>query len=170
MSHECVVAIYESFEKAKDAILALERANVPHDQVSFVTHSVDQEVPDEKAVEYGDETEHHAAAGAGMGGLLGLLLGTPLLTVGGVGAMLIAGPVATGLLGAIVGGFLGAMTGWGVHTDHVRQYEDKVTAGALLVVVNGNPRQVADAEGVLQKTDSLEVHRHAETSADSVEP
>jgi hypothetical protein len=169
MSAQCVVALYESFDEAKAAIRALEEADYPRGQVSFVTHSVKNEVPKEDALQYGDKTERNAAKGAGVGGLLGLLLGSPLLAVSGVGAVLIAGPIATGLAGAIVGGFLGAMSGWGVHVDHVRRYEKEVAAGSLLVVAQGDPQQVAQAERILQQTDAQEVHLHAETSADSVD-
>jgi hypothetical protein len=170
MSQDCVVAVYESFAKAKEAVQALENSTFPSEQVSFVTHSVTEELPQEDSLQYGDKTERNAARGAGVGGLIGMLLGTPLVTVGGLGAVLIAGPIATGLAGAIVGGLLGAMTGWGVHADHVHRYEKKVSEGALLVVANGDPQQVAEATKVLQQTDADEIHLHAETSADSVSP
>lgn len=170
MTNECVVAVYPSFEKARLAIQALDQADYPAEQVSLVTHSVQGEVPRDETLQYGDKTERNAATGAGIGGLVGVLLGSPLLTVGGIGAVLIAGPIAVGLTGALVGGFLGAMSGWGVHTDHVLDYEKKVAEGAILVVVNGNPQQVAEAEGILQEADADELHRHSESSADSVDP
>lgn len=170
MSQECVVAVYESFAQARDAVQALEKARFPSDQVSFVTHSVENEVPGEDLPQYGDKARRNAAKGAGMGGLLGTLLGTPLVTVTGIGAILIAGPVAMGLTGAIVGGFLGAMSGWGVSAGHVRRYEEKVKEGALLVIVNGAPQDVARAEKILQQSEAEAVHLHARTSADTVEP
>lgn len=80
-------------------------------------------------LQYGDETERIAAKGAGVGGLVGMLLGTALVTT---------------------------VTGWGIHTDHVRRYEKKIAQGRLLVIANGNPRQVAKAETVLQETDADE--------------
>lgn len=168
MSQECVVAIYDSFAKAKDAIQLLDQSDFPSEQVSFVTHSVEDEVPQEDSLEYGDKTERNAARGAGVGGLLGVLLGAPLLTASGV-TVLIAGPIALGLTGVVVGGLLGAMSGWGVHADHVSQYEDKVREGALLVIANGDPQEVAEAQKVLQQTEADEVHLHAETSADTVD-
>jgi hypothetical protein len=75
-----------------------------------------------------------------------------------------------GLAGAIVGGFLAALQGWSVHRDHVGDYEKQVAEGSLLVIAHGDPLQVAEAESALQKTQADEVHLHAETSADSVEP
>jgi uncharacterized membrane protein len=172
MSQECVVAVYDSFEKAKGGIQALDQAHFPENQVSFVAHNMHSVVPkeQEEALQFGDQTEINAAKGAGLGGLVGILISAPIATIAGVGAVLIAGPIAMGLAGAIVGGFMGAMSGWGVHRDHVRRYENKVAEGSLLVIANGNPREVAEAEKILLESDADEVYMHAETSADTVDP
>jgi hypothetical protein len=169
MSEQCVVAVYDSFAKAKMGVQKLEATGYPTNQISLVTRSLTDQVPEREELQYGDETEKSAATGAGLGGLVGLLLGTPLLTIPGIGAMLIAGPIAMGLAGALVGGFLGAMGGWGVHTDHVRGYEQQVAEGKLLVIAHGDPLQVAKAEELLTATEASEVHLHAETSADTVD-
>ena len=115
----------------------------------------------------GDETEKSTAVGAATGGLLGILLGAPLLAIPGIGPALVAGPLAAGLTGAAVGGFLGSMQGWGVHEDHIKQYQRAVDEGKLLVVATGNPQQVAEAKGVLQGTKALTVNTHADNSADA---
>lgn len=167
---ECVVGIYDRFDKAKDAVQALEDAEYPAERVSLVTQPVDKAVDENEPLQYGDKTERNAATGAGMGGLIGALLGTPLVAIGGVGTLLLAGPIATGIAGAIVGGFLGAMSGWGVHEDNIQRYEQQVADGSLLVIANGDPLQVAEAQQILRQTEAIEVHRHAETSADAVEP
>lgn len=170
MPSQCVVAVYDSFPLASSAIHALENSEFPADQVSLVTHDVEKEVPRTEPMQYGDDTHRDAAKGAGVGGLLGLLLGAPLLAIPGIGPMLIAGPLAVGMTGAIVGGFLGSMVGWGVHADHVAEYEKKVREGALLVVASGDPDDVALAQRVLQATDARSVDLHAKTSADEVSP
>src|SRR5262245_46874464 len=114
-SRESVVAVFESLDQAKDAVRALEQAGFPHEQVSLVSRSVKKELPREKDVlEKDDQAAPDARTGATLGGLVGLLLGAPLLTIPGVGLVLLAGPIATAITGAIVGGFLGSMAGWGV--------------------------------------------------------
>lgn len=169
MANHCVVAVYESFDQAREGVQALEKSTFPSEQVSLVTHSVPEEFLQGKVLQYGDETEKDAAKGAGLGGLLGLLLGTPLLMIPGVGQVLVAGPLATGLTGAIVGGFLGAMGGWGVHTDHAQQYEEQVKQGRLLVIANGDPQQVAEAQRLLRETAAENIQLHVPTSADAPE-
>jgi hypothetical protein len=169
ISQDCVVAVYDSFDKARTGIWELEKAEFPPDQVSLVTHDVRHELPRGEALQHGDNAERNAARGAGFGGLLGLLIGAPLLAIPGVGPVLLAGPLAAGMTGAIVGGFLGSMSGWGVHADHIREYEQLVHQGSVLVVANGDPVQLAEAKRILDGTPAREVHVHAEEAADSPE-
>lgn len=169
MFNHCVVAIFATFEDAKAAVQALEKSSCPSEQVSLVTHNVPEEAPQEEALQTGDAAEKDAAKGAGVGGLLGLLLGTPLLMVPGVGPVLVAGPLAVGMTGAIVGGFMGAMNGWGVHEDEVEFYEEKVKQGKFLVVANGDPKQTAEAQRILRGTNAEDIRFHAPTSADAPE-
>jgi hypothetical protein len=169
MNQDCVVAIYDSFEVAGAGIKALEKGGYPDEQVSFVTSVMDDALPRNAAMASGDEAENQSATGAVAGGLLGALMGAPLLAVPGLGPVLAIGPIATGLTGAIVGGFLGAMSGWGVHEDHLQSYQDQVREGKVVIVANGRPDQVAHARELLRDTDPTELHMHAQTSADSPE-
>ena len=171
MFHECVVAVYKSLDEAKAAVQKLEEAHFRHDQVSLVTHSVRGQIEgdDERTLQFGDNSERNAVKGAGIGGLFGLLLGAPLLAIPGLGAVLLAGPLAAGITGAIVGGFLGSMSGWGVHPNHIREYEQRVRAGAILVVVNGTPQEIAEAQRLLQDTHAEEVVLHAQASDETAE-
>jgi len=167
----CVVGVFDSLKEARGAIETLDESSVPAEQVSLVKYNVSGELPaeEEEVLQSGDNTEKDAAKGAGVGGLVGLLLGAPLLLVPGVGHVLIAGPLSAALTGSIVGGFLGAMVGWGVHEDHVEQYQEKVRQGKLLVVVNGNPEDVTEAHRLLRETAAEEVNLHMPTSADAPE-
>jgi len=169
MPRQCVVAVLDSLSDAKAAIERLESSGVSEDAISLVTKHVEEELPETKPLEYGDDTQRDIAKGAGAGGLLGVLLGAPLLAIPGVGLVLAAGPIAAGLTGAVLGGFLGAMTGWGVSKGHVGEYEEKVREGASLVVVMGDPATVAEAETLLKESPASSVDLHAETSADDVD-
>lgn len=170
MSRQCVVAVYKSMETAQKAVHTLDESKFPSDQVSLVANSVHQDLKSTTPIQYGDEAKNDAAFGAGVGGLLGFFAAAPLLTIPGIGLMLIAGPISAGLAGAIVGGFLGALNGWGVHEDHVKDYEDKVKKGACLVVANGDPYEVDYAKQILSKTDAKKVALYAHESADEVNP
>ena len=170
MYGQSVVAIYDSLAAAEGAMLVLKHSGVPSEQISLVAKQVKGSGPEEAALDMGDRAESDAATGAGIGGLVGLLAGAPLLAIPGVGLILAAGPIATALTGAIVGGFLGSMQGWGVQSDRVEDYEAKVRAGDVLVIVTGPPRDVAQAVRLLQTTPATSVETHAESPSDDVEP
>jgi len=165
------VGIFDGLPAAEAAVNALEKMGFADRQVSLVTHAVKSEVPvhQEAEMEFGDQGVNNAMKGAGLGGLFGALVGSPLLLVSGLGAAVIAGPVAAAATGMVLGGFLGGMSGWGVHTDHVREYEEKVKEGQVLVIVSGDAEDVAKAEQVLKGTEAVDVQLHAETEADSPE-
>ncbi|WDI41803.1 hypothetical protein [Bremerella sp. P1] len=170
MSRHCTVAVFDDFSAAQEAVHKLDESTFPSDQVSLVANSVHQDLQSTNILQYGDESQKDAAFGAGVGGLLGFFMAAPLLTIPGFGLMLIAGPITAGFTGAIVGGLLGSMLGWGVHEDHVAEYEDEVRQGAFLVVANGDPFDVDFAKQVLDQTNARSVAMHVRESADSVEP
>lgn len=167
MAQQCVVGIFSALDAARPALEALEQENYSDKQVSLVTSSVEKQVENEEMLEYGDKGAEKAAKGAGVGGLIGMLLGAPLLMVPGVGPLVIAGPLAMGMTGGIVGGFLGAMSGWGVEPENVEKYQQKVTDGAVLIVVEGPPDEVARAHEILSANSPEEVRLHAKSGTDS---
>lgn len=168
VSQQCVVGVYKTFDEARYAIDSLEAAKYPPAQVSLVTHNVREEAPVEE-LQYGDKAEANATRGAGLGGLVGALLGAPLLTIPGLGVVVAAGPIGTALAGAIVGGLLGGFSGWGIHEDHAREYEVHVQQGDWLVVADGDPGEVAAAQAILEATNAERVDLHARNSSDSPE-
>lgn len=198
-SKECVVAVYKSLAEAGDAISAIDRHGFPMRLITLVSASLRgeadvpgqpghcyRELPAEcprscqgsaecewsgacvpKILQYGDDMEKNAAIGAGTGGLLGLLAGAGVVTVAKGEAVVLLGPIIA--TSAIVGTFVGAMFGWGVHLNQLSWYERKVKAGKSLLLVHGNPLEVARAKRVLQDTHPAELHLRAESSADAYE-
>lgn len=155
-----VVGVYSSFDQMHHAIRALETSDFPSDQVSLASPGAGASLPQRDLLTQGDKTEPNAAQGAGSGALVGMLLAAPLLTVPGVGAMVVVGPLLTGLTGAVVGGLMGAMSGWGVEEDQVQRYEARLREGCFLVVAHGDPRELATAQRALRETDYLELKQH----------
>ena len=105
----------------------------------------------------GVETElgSKAAEGAGVGGAIGGTVGAiaaALVAVGttlaipGLG-MVIAGPLAAAVAGAgagaATGGLVGALVGWNMPEERVRQYDEGIRKGGILMGVR--PRNDEDA-------------------------
>ncbi|QDU94429.1 DUF1269 domain-containing protein [Lignipirellula cremea] len=170
MSGQCVVAVFPNLAAAVKGVRIVEDAGVPHHCVSLVQRDVSKEAAHPEDMQHGDMAENRAAEGAGLGGLLGLLLGAPLLMIPGVGLVLAAGPIAAGLTGAMVGGFLGSMSGWGVPDNHIAEYEEQVREGSVLVIIDSNPEELARAANLLQESEATAIDTHVETSADKVSP
>ena len=61
------------------------------------------------------------------------------------------------------------MSGWGIHSDRIREYETLVREGAVLVVANGDPREVAAAKRVLDETAPSQIHVHMKASDEAPE-
>lgn len=158
---ECVVGVFNDFSAARDAVLALNQAGFAKERISLIAAGVDERPEVQEVLQYGDNTTKDAATGAGIGGLLGLVIGGTALTVSGLGPIFAAGYIASTLTGAIAGALLGAMAGWGVHEDHIAQYEDLIREGKTLVLYHGDPRETAGAERLLQSSNAEEVFLHA---------
>jgi hypothetical protein len=100
-----------------------------------------------------------AASGGALGGLTGLLVGLGALAIPGVGPIMLAGATATalattlagGAIGAVTGGLLGALIGLGIPEDRARVYNDRVSRGDYLVMVEGTDAEIARAEAILHR-------------------
>ena len=106
----------------------------------------------------GKETElgNKAAEGAGIGGAIGGTVGAIAAAVAAIGTSLvlpglglvIAGPIAAAIAGAGAGaaggGLIGALVGWGMPEERVKDYEEGVKKGGILMGLR--TRNAEDAE------------------------
>jgi len=105
----------------------------------------------------GRETElgTKAAEGAGIGGAIGGSIGAIAAAIAAVGTtialpglgLVIAGPLAAALAGAgagaATGGIVGALIGWGIPEERVKEYDQGIRDGGILMAVR--PRNDEDA-------------------------
>ena len=105
----------------------------------------------------GTETElgNKAAEGAGVGGAIGGTVGAIAAAVAAVGTsiaipglgLVLAGPIAAALAGAgagaATGGLVGALVGWNMPEVRVKEYEEGISNGGILMGVR--PRNDEDA-------------------------
>jgi hypothetical protein len=166
--NQCVVGVFDSIEKAEAAVRALLRAGFTPEHVSLVKRHLDPAGETAARLSVGDDSVRDAAIGGALGSLAGIAGAATLISVTGIGLILLTGPLVT-LTGAIVGAFLGAMRGWGVHETNIRHYEGLVESGHVLVVVAGEPTEVEKAEKMLRDSRADHVHLHAKASDESPE-
>jgi hypothetical protein len=137
---------------------------VPADQISIIGRDVQSENRVNGFITTRDLVGASAATGAWVGGLLGLLTGTALLFLPGVGPFVVLGPLAAGAInaaeGALVGSGVGAVLGHFVHKRDLPRYEQLVRDGSYLVVVHGTEDDVTRAQQVLAEVGARDVERH----------
>ncbi len=96
-----------------------------------------------------------AAEGAGIGGAIGGTVGAVAAAIAAIGTsvvipglgLIVAGPLAAALAGAgagaATGGLVGALVGWNIPEERVKQYDEAIKNGGILMGVH--PRTEEDA-------------------------
>jgi len=171
-----VVAVYESHDRAENAIRELQKDGFDMKHLSIVGKDYHTE---EHVVGYyntGDRMLYWGKLGAFWGGFWGLLLGSAFFWVPGIGQVLVAGPLVMWIVGAleeaaVVGGVsaLGAaLFSIGIPKNSVVLYETEVKNGKLLLVVHGTADEVQRASSLLKQSRAKTTTVHAEPAVAGV--
>lgn len=158
------VGVFSTRRDAEHALNELHSSGFPMNKVSVIARDADKQ-DDIAGVDVsdrvGNKADEGAATGALTGGVLGgatgLLVGLGALAIPGVGPVLLAGEVATalattlagGAIGAAAGSLVGALVGLGIPEEQARVYNERVSRGEYLVIVDGNESEIARAETIL---------------------
>ena len=165
-----VIAIYDTHERAERAIKQLQEAGVDMKSLSIAgkdTHT------DEHVVGYynaGNRMMHWAKVGALWGGFWGLLFGSGLFLIPGLGPILVAGPlvawIVAGLEGAAVAGGVSAvgagLVSIGIPKDSVLKYEVALKTDKYLLIVHGTEGAVTTAKNIIAATEHSSYTVHGE--------
>jgi hypothetical protein len=129
---------------------------------------------DEHVVGYyntGDRMKYWGKVGAFWGGFWGLLFGSAMFAIPGLGPILVAGPlvawIIAGLEGAAVVGGVSAvgagLVSIGIPKDSVLKYDVALKTDKFLLVVHGTPEAVAKAKDIIGGTEHSSYTVHGET-------
>jgi uncharacterized protein (TIGR02271 family) len=143
--HHAVVGVFETKERAEQAVADLKAAGFDDDKIGMVHRDTEG-----NTVRTGAADETYAEEGAAIGAATAggaLALGSLAMTFGVIpviGPILAVGPLAAALIsgaaGAAAGGITGALIGWGIPEEDAEFYEKEVQAGRYLVTVDANGR------------------------------
>jgi len=96
-----------------------------------------------------------AVTGGVTGGLLTLIGGLGVLLIPGFGLAIAAESILATLLasglGAGTGGLIGALQGWFIPEDQAKFYNDRVSQGDYLVMIEGTEEELRQAESLLNR-------------------
>jgi uncharacterized membrane protein len=171
VDNTAVIAVYNSHEEAEKAIRELQQSGFDMQKLSIVGKDYHTE---EDVVGYyntGDRMKSWGKMGAFWGGLWGMLFGSAVFLVPGVGAMLAAGPLVAWIVGAlegavVVGGVsaLGAaLFSIGIPKNSIIEYETQLKAGKFVVIAHGSPEEVRIGKDTLAMTQHQGVEQHSFT-------
>jgi hypothetical protein len=166
MMSRMVLGVFGDRIDAEDAIQELEDRGFNPKDMSIIMK--DKGESESFARDTGTSVAEGALTGATTGGVIGalagLLVGIGAVTIPGVGALFIAGPIATALgltgaagstltgalTGALAGGLVGGLVGLGVPEEDARVYEDRIKAGAILLIVPASEMNEVEVKGVME--------------------
>ena len=150
-----VVAVFESYNQAEDAVRELQKSSFDMTELSIVGKDYHT---DEHVVGYyntGDRMMYWGKLGAFWGGLWGMLFGSAFFWVPGVGPLLVAGPLVTWIVGALEGAVMmggisalgAALVSIGISKNNVLQYEACLKAGKFLLILHATPAGSGTGQG-----------------------
>src|SRR5690349_17588417 len=152
-----LTGLFRDRDSAERAYQSISDRGYSRDDVNLVMSDETRRRHFTGATADGRETElgTKAAEGAGIGGAIGGSLGAIAAAIAAVGTtialpglgLVIAGPLAAAIAGAgagaATGGIIGALIGWGIPEERVKQYDEGIREGGILMAVR--PRSDEDA-------------------------
>lgn len=162
--HKRAVGVFSNYRDAEVALTELRNSGFSMDKVSVVAKDADKrddiagaDVSDRVGNKADEGAKAGAVTGGTLGGLTGLLVGLGALAIPGLGPVMLAGAAGTaiattlsgGAIGAAAGSLLGALIGLGIPEERARVYNDRVSRGDYLVMVDGNDDDIRRAEAIL---------------------
>ncbi len=164
-----VIATYQTHEAAEEAVRELERTGVDMKKLSIVGKDYYTE---EEVVGYyttGDRMKKWGKLGAAWGGFWGILFGSAVFVIPGIGPLLVAGPLVGWIIAVlesavVVGGLsaLGAgLISIGLPRESVVEYETQIKAGMFIVIAHGSDAEVRKIAGALATTDHRSLREHS---------
>jgi hypothetical protein len=162
------VGVFSNRQDAEHALTELRDAGFDMDKVSVIVQNADPNqqmggasVSDSKGEQIEGGAKTGASTGAVTGGIIGLVGSLGVLAIPGVGlatevGILLANTLIGGVVGAAGGALVGALIGWGVPEERANYYNDRVSSGDYLIVVQGTAEDILRAESILERRGVLD--------------
>jgi len=155
-----IVATYERHSSAEDAIRRLSEAGFDLKHITVVGVDYHTEERPVGFVNTGDRMRALGTLGLFWGSVWGILFGSAMLFVPGVGHVIVGGwlasTIAGFLEGAVIGGSVGAIggaiAGIGIPHNSVIAFEADLRAGKFVLAARGTAEEIQLAENILRGT------------------
>jgi hypothetical protein len=152
------VAILKSHTEAENTVKELQRAGFDMKKLSIVGKGYHTE---EDVVGYynaGDRMMFWGKQGAFWGAMWGVLFGSAVFLIPGVGPLVLAGPLVSAIVGGLQGAVMvgglsvlgAALASIGIPKDSILQYETAVKSDKFVLVLHGSPEELIQATTVMK--------------------
>lgn len=174
--HNAVIGIFNSHVEAETCIRELQHAGFNMKKLSIVGKDYQTE---EHVVGYyntGERMMVWGKQGAFWGGFWGLLFGSALFVIPGIGPLLMFGPLVSWVVGAlegavVVGGLsslAAALYSVGIPENSCLQYETALKSDKYLVIAHGTADEVNSAKNILDTAGAAHIAVHPAIHEDTV--
>jgi len=142
-----VTGLFKDRNSAENAYKSLSASGYNANEIDVVMSDETREKYYGKYATLETEVGNKAAEGAAIGGAVGSTAGAIAAAIAAVGTSLvlpglglvIAGPLAAAVAGAgaggVTAGIVGALIGWGIPEDRLKEYEQGINQGGILIGV-----------------------------------
>lgn len=160
-----VIALYDSFSEAREAVEDLVDAGFDRGHISIVANDASGEhssyINDDGSTE-----DVSGGEGAGFGAVIGGLIGLGAALIPGIGPVVAAGPFAAALMGG-VGAVTGALTGgaaaslidMGMSEEDANLYAEGIRRGGTMVTVRADESRIEDAKSILNNHNPVDLEQ-----------
>lgn len=150
-----ITGLFKDKDSAENAYKSATSMGYTKDEINVVMSEDTRERFYGKNATLETEVGNKAAEGAAVGGVLGVTVGAIAAAIAAVGTnlvlpglgLVIAGPLAAAVAGAgaggVTAGVVGALIGWGIPEDRLKEYEEGLNNGGILIGVK--PKSDNDA-------------------------
>ncbi len=165
---DTVVAVYDTHPKAEEALRAFQSSGFDMKKLSIVGKDYRTEEHVIGFYNTGDRMKVWGKRGAFWGTFWGMLFGSALFLIPGVGHLMVLGPLVGWIVGALAeGAVIGGLTALGaglysigIPKDSILKYETALKADQFVLVAHGTPDDVAAAKRILDRTGAVSVDEH----------
>jgi hypothetical protein len=179
-----ILGVFPNRDQADKVIDDLIEQDYDPKEISVIMRDINEtrEIHEESGVTIAGSAASGAATGGVIGGIAGLLVGLGAIAVPGIGALFIAGPIASvlgltgaaattvsgAITGALAGGLVGALVGLGLPENEARVYEERIRSGEILVAVPAREGEEEKVKSIFENHKADQI-RSVNMKRDSVE-
>ena len=158
-NHKRAVGTFPTRREAEAALTQLRDSGFDMDRISAIAQNQSGKLEGDIEIQSSEErakegAETGAVMGATTGGILGLIGSLSILAIPGVGiatevAVLLGNALLGSGIGAAGGTLVGALVCWGIPQEEAEYYEELLSEGVYVVLVEGSEAEISGAKAIL---------------------